>query len=181
MPFMFRPFEIPGPMLIQPRVFKDDRGYFLETYKKSDFVANGIDEEFVQDNHSYSKRGVIRGLHYQLPPAAQGKLVRVTRGIAWDVAVDIRHNSPYFMKSVSVELSGDSHTMLYIPPGFAHGFVALTEEVHLLYKCTAPFAPDYERGIRWDDPHLRIEWPVDNPVLSEKDAELPLLENAEIF
>lgn len=181
MPFMFRPFEIPGPVLVQPRIFKDDRGHFLETYKKSDFAANGITEDFHQDNHSYSKREVIRGLHYQVPPAAQGKLVRVISGRVWDVAVDIRRDSPYFLKWVSVELSAESSTMLYVPPGFAHGFAVISEDAQLLYKCTAQYSPDHEQGIRFDDPTLNINWPVGNPVVSEKDAELPSIEEALLF
>ena len=178
---MFRPFEIPGPILIQPRVFKDDRGYFLETYKKSGFAANGIDADFVQDNHSFSMRNVIRGLHYQLPPAAQGKLVSVIKGMAWDVVVDIRSGSPHYLKWVAAELSGENHTMLFVPPGFAHGFAALSDDVHLLYKCTAEYAPQQERGIRWDDPQMNIDWPIKNPIISERDQELPFLKDAEIF
>ncbi len=181
MPFMFRSFEIPGPILIQPRIFKDERGYFLETYRKSGFASNGIDENFVQDNHSFSKKNVIRGLHYQLPPAAQGKLVSVVKGRAWDVVVDIRRGSPYFLKWVAAELSGENHTMLFVPPGFAHGFAVLSDEVHLLYKCTSEYAPQQERGIRWDDPQINVNWPVKEPIISERDQELPLLKDAQIF
>jgi dTDP-4-dehydrorhamnose 3,5-epimerase len=181
MPFMFTPLDIPDLILVVPRVFPDDRGSFYETFKRSDFEAHGITDNFVQDNHSVSKGGVLRGLHYQLPPMAQGKLVRVTRGRAWDVAVDIRRNSPYFMKWSSVELSEENRQMLYIPAGFAHGFVALTDNVHLLYKCTAEYSARHERGIRWDDPELDISWPVEVPLVSERDEELPLLEKAELF
>ncbi|MCP5108329.1 MAG: dTDP-4-dehydrorhamnose 3,5-epimerase [bacterium] len=178
MPFDFKHMEIPGLVLIQPRIFDDARGYFLETYKKSDFVKNGIPGEFVQDNHSFSTRNVIRGLHYQLPPSAQGKLVSVVKGRAWDVAVDIRQDSPHFLKWEGVELTQENHAMFYVPPGFAHGFIALTKEVHFLYKCTAEYDPKSERGIRWNDPRINIQWPVKKPLVSERDADLPLLKNA---
>jgi dTDP-4-dehydrorhamnose 3,5-epimerase len=181
MPFEFEKLEIPGLVLIRPRVFEDPRGYFQETYKQSDFSANGIDQVFVQDNLSSSTRDVLRGLHYQLPPSAQGKLVSVVRGKAWDVAVDIRKHSPHYMQWEGVELSEENRLMFYIPPGFAHGFVALSEVVHFSYKCTAEFDPGSERGIRWDDPRLNIRWPVANPLVSDRDRELPLLRGAEIF
>lgn len=180
MPFEFKQMEIPGLVQIQPRVFGDSRGYFFETYKKSDFVDNGIDYNFVQDNYSFSTRNVLRGLHFQLPPAAQGKLVSVVRGRAWDVAVDIRRDSLYYLQWEAVELSAENHIMLFIPPGFAHGFVALTDEVHFLYKCTSQYAQELERGIRWNDPEIGIKWPVEHPVVSERDAKLPLLKDAEI-
>ncbi len=181
MPFEFKQMEIPGLVQIQPRVFGDSRGYFFETYKKSDFVDNGIDDDFVQDNYSFSTRNVLRGLHFQLPPAAQGKLVSVVKGRAWDVAVDIRRSSPHYLKWEAVELSEENHIMIFIPPGFAHGFVALTDEVHFLYKCTSQYAQELERGILWNDPEIAIKWPVENPVISKKDANLPLLKDAEIF
>jgi dTDP-4-dehydrorhamnose 3,5-epimerase len=181
MPFEFESLEIPGLVVIRPRVFGDARGFFLETFKRSDFADNGIDCEFVQDNLSFSTRNVIRGLHYQLPPAAQGKLVSVIKGRAWDVAVDIRKGSPHFLKWLPVELSEENHTMLFIPPGFAHGFVALTDDVHFLYKCTFEYAQDLERGIRWNDPDINIKWPIENPIVSDRDANLPLLKDAEIF
>lgn len=181
MPFEFEPLGIPGLIVIRPKVFGDARGFFLETFKRSDFADNGIDCEFVQDNLSFSSRDVIRGLHYQLPPAAQGKLVSVIKGKAWDVAVDIRKGSPHFLKWHGVELSEENHTMLFIPPGFAHGFVALSDEVHFLYKCTSEFAPSLERGIRWNDPDINIKWPIENPIVSDRDAKLPLLKDAEIF
>lgn len=181
MPFLFTPLDIPDLMLIVPRMFPDDRGCFFETFKTSDFADHGIDEVFVQDNHSVSKGGVLRGLHYQLPPKAQGKLVRVVRGMAWDVAVDIRKSSPTFLKWASAELSAENRHMLYVPPGFAHGFVALSEEVHLLYKCTAQYSQKHERGIRWDDPQLDIPWPVDTPIISPRDEQLPLLGKAQLF
>lgn len=181
MPFEFEPLEIPGLIVIRPKVFKDPRGFFLETFKRSDFADNGINVEFVQDNLSFSTRNVIRGLHYQLPPKAQGKLVSVIKGRAWDVAVDIRKGSSYFLKWQSVELSEENHTMLFIPPGFAHGFVTLSDDVHFLYKCTSEYAQDLERGIRWDEPDINIEWPIENPIVSDRDANLPLLKDAEIF
>lgn len=181
MAFEFKQLEIPGLVAIQPKVFKDHRGFFLELFKRTDFVDNGIDDGFIQDNLSLSTRNVIRGLHYQLPPAAQGKLVSVIKGRAWDVAVDIRKGSPHFLKWHGVELNDKNHIMLFIPPGFAHGFVALSEEVHFLYKCTAEYAQDLERGIRWDDPDINIEWPIGNPIVSDRDANLPLLKDAEIF
>ena len=178
MPFEFKQMKLPGLVLIQPRVFGDSRGYFLETYKRSDFTSNGIDLDFVQDNHSFSTRNVIRGLHYQAPPAGQGKLVSVIKGSVWDVAVDIRQDSPHYLQWEAVELTENNHAMLFIPPGFAHGFIALSDKVHFLYKCTAEYAPKCEQGIRWDDPQINIEWPVENPVVSERDAKLPTLEEA---
>ncbi len=181
MPFEFEPLKIPGLVVIRPRVFGDPRGYFLETYKRSDFEAHGITGHFVQDNFSSSARGVVRGLHYQLPPAAQGKLVSVVRGRVWDVAVDIRKNSPHFLQWEAVELRAGDHRMFYIPPGFAHGFVALDEEVHFLYKCTAEYDSDLERGIRWDDPQIGVQWPVESPTVSDRDRQLPSLKDADIF
>lgn len=180
MPFEFKPMEIPGLVQIRPRVFGDARGYFFETYKKSDFVDNGIDYDFVQDNYSFSTRNVLRGLHFQLPPAAQGKLVSVVKGRAWDVAVDIRRESSHYLEWEALELSEENHIMLFIPPGFAHGFVALSDEVHFLYKCTSRYARELERGIRWNDPDIAIKWPGEYPVVSERDAKLPLLKDAEI-
>jgi dTDP-4-dehydrorhamnose 3,5-epimerase len=163
------------------KAFGDERGFFLESYKKSDFIANGIDVEFMQDNHSLSAKGVLRGLHYQKSPSTQAKLVRVMSGTAWDVAVDIRKNSPTYKKWIGVELSGDNKRMLYIPEGFAHGFVAMTDNVHLMYKCSNEYSPVHDAGIRWDDPELAIDWRIDKPVLSEKDLKLPYLKDAEVF
>jgi dTDP-4-dehydrorhamnose 3,5-epimerase len=168
-------------LLIEPVRFRDDRGYFVESYKKSDFRTIGITEQFVQENHSCSRRNVVRGLHYQMEPAAQAKLVRVISGSVWDVAVDVRSSSTTFGKWIAQELSGDNGLMLYIPGGFAHGFVALTDGVHLVYKCTAEYDPAAECGIRWDDPQLRIPWPVEKPILSKRDAALPLLRDARVF
>jgi dTDP-4-dehydrorhamnose 3,5-epimerase len=181
MPFVFNKCEIPGLVIVEPRAFADERGFFLESYKKSDFVKNGIDIEFMQDNHSLSSKGVLRGLHYQKPPYTQAKLVRVIKGTAWDVAVDIRKNSPTYKKWIGVELSGENRKMFYIPEGFAHGFVALTDEVHLMYKCSNEYSPSHDAGIIWNDPELAIEWPVDGPLLSDKDLVLPYLKDAEIL
>jgi len=173
MPFAFTALQIRDVILIEPRVFPDQRGHFLESYKRSEFEANGITLRFVQDNHSVSSAGTLRGLHFQLDPAAQGKLVRVVRGAVWDVAVDIRPASRTYLQWVAEELNEVNHKMLYIPPGFAHGFVALENDTHFLYKCTAEYARDLERGIRWDDPDLAIRWPLQHPTVSEKDAALP--------
>jgi len=181
MPFVFNKCEIPGLVIIESRAFTDDRGFFLESYKKSDFVKNGIDAEFLQDNHSLSSKGVLRGLHYQKHPYTQAKLVRVIKGSAWDVAVDIRKNSPTYKKWIGVELSEENRRMFYIPEGFAHGFLALTDEVHLLYKCSNEYSPTHDAGIIWNDPELAIEWPVDKALLSDKDLVLPYLKDAEVF
>lgn len=181
MPFSFTKCEIDGPLIVEPRVFGDDRGFFLEAYKKTDFVSNGIDVEFMQDNHSLSSKWVLRGLHYQKPPFAQAKLVRVVQGTIWDVAVDIRKKSPTYKKWIAVELSGENRKMFFIPEGFAHGFIALTDEVQLMYKCSNEYSMQHDAGIIWNDPELAIKWPVANPLLSDKDAVLPLLKDAEVF
>ncbi len=177
MPSTFKRLEIDGLILVEPRSFHDERGFFLESFKESEFAAAGITERFVQDNHSLSVKNVIRGLHYQKEPRAQGKLVRVIKGRVWDVAVDIRPGSASYGKWLGVELSEENHLMLYIPPGFAHGFASLSNEVHLLYKCTREYDPALDAGIRWDDPDLAIQWPVGNPLLSPKDRILPLLKD----
>lgn len=181
MPFDFLKLELPDLVLVNPRVFPDGRGFFFESYKKSDFEANGISPLFLQDNQSSSTMGVLRGLHYQLHPKAQGKLVRVLKGRIWDVAVDIRKRSPYFRRWYGVELNDQNKQMLYIPAGFAHGFITLSEEVDLHYKCTNEYDIALERGIRWDDPEINILWPRKDPIVSAKDSELPLLKDAEIF
>ena len=175
MPFSFVNTPLPGVVIIEPRVFNDERGFFLESYKKSDFIENGISTEFLQDNHSLSSKNILRGLHFQNPPFEQAKLVRAVKGAVWDVAVDIRKDSPYFKKWFGLELSEENKKMLYIPEGFAHGFLALTDEVHLLYKCSNEYSAKHDAGIIWNDPDIGIKWPADNPVLSEKDRELPLL------
>lgn len=172
--------SLPEVILIKPTVFSDSRGFFLESYKKSVFIAQGINEEFLQDNHSKSAKGVLRGLHYQLDPYAQGKLVRVIRGKIFDVAVDIRVNSITFGQWVSYELSASNQLMVYIPQGFAHGFLTLEDDTEILYKTTNEYQPTLERGIAYDDPQIAIVWPkIDSPViLSTKDQQQPSLANS---
>lgn len=173
--------SLPGVLLIEPKVFGDARGFFLESWNRRTFAERGLDIDFVQDNHSRSSRGVLRGLHYQLNDP-QGKLVRVTQGRVFDVAVDMRRSSPHFGQWVGHELSADNHHMLWIPPGFAHGFLVLSESADFLYRTTAYYAPQWDRGVRWDDPDIGVEWPLEGvPVLSDKDRILPLLKNAEVF
>jgi dTDP-4-dehydrorhamnose 3,5-epimerase len=181
MPFRFQRLEIPEVILIEPRVFQDTRGFFMETYKKSEFAAHGITEEFVQSNYSRSIHGTLRGLHYQKPPQAQGKLVMVLRGEVFDVAVDIRKNSPTCGRWVSATLSGQNHHMLYIPVGFAHGFCVLSEEADFLYFVTAEYNPELDAGIIWNDPTIAINWPVREPLLSPKDARLPRFDEIELI
>lgn len=180
MPFEFKETEIKDLLLIQSKKFGDDRGFFVETFKKSDFLAAGIKEEFVQDNHSCSEKGVLRGIHFQSEPMAQGKLVRVTKGKVWDVAVDLRKDSETFGKWHGIELSAENGTMFYVPPGFGHGFVTLEDDTHFMYKCTNEYSPDHDGGIRWDDPELGIEWPLKDVQVSAKDAILPLLSEVEL-
>lgn len=171
---------IPEVILVIPKILGDERGFFFESYKRSLFIANGIAEEFIQDNHSESSFGVLRGLHYQLNPFAQGKLVRCCRGSIFDVAVDIRQNSPTFGKWVGYELSQDNKQMLYIPTGFAHGFVTLSDKAELLYKTTNEYSAKDDRGILWSDPEIGINWQgVTTPILSIKDQNQPLLKDAE--
>lgn len=161
-------------LLIKPKVFQDNRGFFLEFYSERTFKDSGIEIKFVQDNHSFSvKKGVIRGLHFQLPPNAQTKLVRVTRGAAYDVAVDLRKNSPTYGKWQGFELTAENFNMLYVPQGFAHGFCTLEENTEVMYKNDNFYAPESEAGLRWNDPTLNIDWPVKDPMLSEKDANAP--------
>lgn len=177
MPFRFQELEIPGVMRIEAQRFEDARGFFMETYKASPFAAHGI-PAFVQDNYSHSVRGVLRGLHYQQQPKAQGKLVSALTGRIFDVAVDIRPDSPTYRRWVGEELSRENGHMLYIPPGFAHGFCVLSEEADVVYKVTEEYAPELDRGIMWNDPQIGIRWPVSEPILSPKDAQLPSLEEA---
>ena len=162
---------IPGPVIIEPRVFGDDRGFFMESWNAATFKDIGLDVDFVQDNHSCSAKGVLRGLHFQ-NPNPQGKLVRVIAGSVWDVAVDIRRSSPYFGKWVGVELSAINKRMLWVPPGFAHGFVALEDGTEFLYKCTALYDPKAEHSLLWNDPALGIDWQLGSiePTLAAKDA-----------
>lgn len=175
---------IAGVFTATPRVFGDERGFFFESFNAQAFrEATGLDVDFVQDNHSKSIRGVLRGLHYQLAPHAQGKLVRVAQGEVFDVAVDIRRDSPTFGRWVGEILSADNKKQLWIPPGFAHGFVTLSDTAEFLYKTTAFYAPTHERCIRWDDPSLAIDWHLDGqaPIVSSKDAVGVLLADAEVF
>ena len=179
MPFNFKKLEIPDLILIEPVIFGDERGFFTETYRFSDFKTAGITYQFVQDNHSKSKKNILRGLHYQLNPKVQGKLIRVVRGKVFDVAVDIRKNSPYYKKWVGVILSEENKNMFWIPPGFAHGFLVLEDDTEVFYKATAEYSQELDRGILWNDPAIGIRWSVENPIISEKDAKNPLLSNAE--
>lgn len=176
MPFTFKDTPIKDLIVIEPKVFRDGRGFFLEAYKKSDFASNGIDVNFLQDNHSYSQYGVLRGLHFQVPPHAQGKLVSCVQGSVWDVAVDIRDNSPTFARWFGLELSSENHKMMYIPPGFAHGFLVLSGYALFQYKCTEFYNKNAERGIIWNDPGLKIGWPIGNSdlIISDKDLDLPI-------
>jgi len=176
MPFEFIKQEIKDVILVKPKVFGDNRGFFMESYKKSEFISNGIDAEFVQDNHSKSSAHVLRGLHYQAKPYSQAKLVRCTKGRIYDVAVDLRKNSPTFKKYVKVELSEENKQMLFIPEGFAHGFVALSYEVEILYKTTGEYNPLADRGVLWKDKDINIDWEIDfEPILSDKDKIQPRL------
>ena len=167
-----KPLAIPEILLIEPKVFGDERGFFFESFNQRAFnEATGLDVQFVQDNHSRSAKNVLRGLHYQLPPKAQGKLVRAVVGEVFDVAVDIRSDSPTFGKWVGEVLSADNKRQLWIPPGFAHGFLVLSEVAEFLYKTTDYYAPELERCVRWDDPGIGIKWPFSEPtVLSAKDC-----------
>ena len=184
------PTALPGVVIIEPAVFGDDRGWFYESFNEARFNA-ALDDiglppapRFVQDNHSSSKKGVLRGLHYQLPPQAQGKLVRVVQGAAWDVAVDIRPGSPTFGQWFGLELNADNKRQLWIPAGYAHGFVALQDDTHFLYKTTDVWSKACERAIRWDDPAIAIAWPLPAgltaPLVAPKDAAAPLLADAEL-
>ena len=173
MPFEFERLGIHDVVLIKPRVFSDARGQFLETYKQSEFGRFGIRGPFTQGNHSISGRDVLRGLHYQADPKAQAKLVRVVVGEIFDVAVDIRENSPTYGQWVAATLSAVNRAMLYIPIGFAHGFCVLSKVAEVLYMASEEYSPSHERGIIWNDPKLSIDWPIDSPILSAKDAALP--------
>lgn len=176
MPFQFTPQVIPEVILVEARAFPDERGFFMETFKQSEFVRGGIRRNFVQDNFSFSRRGTLRGLHYQLNPAAQGKLVACLQGEIYDVAVDIRRGSPTYGQWVGVVLSAENRRMLWVPEGFAHGFQALSEGTMVWYKVTSEYSPADERGIRWDDPALGIDWPLrGEALLSPKDRVLPTL------
>lgn len=180
MPFDFKKLALPEVLLITPRVFGDSRGFFSENYKRSDFEKAGLNEIFVQDNTSRSSKGVIRALHYQQDPHAQGKLVQCLRGKVIDVAVDIRTGSPRFGQWVAEVLDENSRRMLYVPPGFAHGYGVLSDSAEVNYKVTAEYAPQAERGIIYSDPAIGIPWGIESPVLSAKDLLLPPLSQADI-
>ncbi|MDO8527722.1 MAG: dTDP-4-dehydrorhamnose 3,5-epimerase [Deltaproteobacteria bacterium] len=177
MPFSFTKLAIPEVVLIEPKIIRDSRGFLMEAYKYSDFARAGIEETFVQDNFSRSTQHVLRGLHYQTNPTAQGKLIRCTHGRIFDVAVDIRPNAATFGQWVGVELSDTNNHILYVPTGFAHGFLTLSDTADIYYKMTREYSPDNERGLIWNDPKIHIQWPVDNPILAEKDLRHPTLDN----
>jgi dTDP-4-dehydrorhamnose 3,5-epimerase len=170
----FIPLEIPGVVLVEPDVHRDDRGFFLETHHEARYREGGIPARFVQDNQSFSKRHVLRGLHAQ-SPHPQGKLVRCIQGSIWDVAVDVRTGSPAYGRHAAAELSADNFHQLYVPPGCLHGFVVTSDAALVEYKCTDVYHPGVDFGVRWDDPELAIPWPVDAPILSDKDRNAPLL------
>ena len=182
MPYTAIPTDLPGVLILEPKVFGDARGFFYESFNAREFAeVTGLDSVFVQDNHSKSARGVLRGLHYQIQHP-QGKLVRVIDGDVFDVAVDLRTSSPTFGKSVGVRLSAENNRQLWIPPGFAHGFVVLSETAQFLYKTTDYWYPAHERSLLWNDPELAIDWPIDfEPQLAAKDAAAKLLADAEVF
>ncbi len=179
----FEPTAIPDVVLIRPKVFGDARGFFLESWEERKFAAAGLEAKFVQDNHSRSTRNTLRGLHYQIQQP-QGKLVRVITGSVFDVAVDIRRSSPTFGRWVGVTLSAENHHMLWVPPGFAHGFLVLSDAADFIYRCTEFWAPPYERAIQWNDPDLGIAWPLPagvEPIISAKDAKATRFKDAEYF
>ncbi len=182
MPYTIIETALPGVLLLEPKLFGDQRGFFMESFNAREFAAaTGIDRPFVQDNHSRSARGVLRGLHYQVKQP-QGKLVRVVAGSVFDVAVDVRRTSPTFGRWFGAELSAENNRQLWVPQGFAHGFVVTSETADFLYKTTDYYAPEHERSVRWDDPAMGIDWPLAGaPLLSERDAGAPWLADAEIF
>ncbi len=164
---------LPGLFLIKPKVFEDHRGHFFESFREDVLAQNGVETKFIQDNQSLSQKGILRGLHFQDPPFAQGKLVRVIKGAVLDVAVDIRKNSPTYGKHVAIELSESNFLMMYVPVGFAHGFLTLQDNTIFSYKCTDYYHPEVEGGILWNSPELNIPWNIEHPVLSAKDEKLP--------
>ena len=178
MPFEFKKLDVKDVQLIIPKIFNDERGFFLESFKKSEFIANGITDEFSQDNHSKSTKGVLRGLHFQKAPKAQAKIVRCIKGTIFDVAVDLRKNSPTFKKWTGVVLSEDNKHMLYIPEGFAHGLAVLSDTAEILYKASNEYSKEHDRGIRWNDPEINVNWNIDfEPILSEKDKNQPFVKD----
>lgn len=180
MAFTFTPLAVPDVVLVRPTRLGDTRGFFSETYRASVFAQAGIHPVFVQDNLARSAQGVLRGLHYQLPPHAQGKLIQVVRGTVFDVAVDLRPGSPTFGRWVGHELSDETGELIWIPPGFAHGYAVLSDGADLAYKVTAEYRAEADRGVRWDDPALAITWPLAEPLLSERDRALPGVQDAEL-
>lgn len=180
MPFSFEPSPLAGVVVIQPRRFPDGRGWFQEAFKASDFRREGLAADFLQDNLSCSVKGTLRGIHFQRGEYSQGKLVQVLVGAVWDVAVDLRRESSTFGKWFGVELSAENHKLLYIPPGFGHGFVALNDQTLFSYKCTAEYDKAAEGGVLWNDPDLAIDWPLADVLVSPKDAALPSLKAAEL-
>ena len=181
MSFTFKKLSIPDVVLIEPKSYSDDRGFFLESFKISEFTENGINTKFVQDNISHSVSNVVRGLHFQKNPKAQTKLVTAVKGEIFDVAVDIRKNSPTYGKWVSEILSEDNHNLLYVPEGFAHGFCVTSEQADVMYKVSSEYSPDHERGIIWNDPKLNIEWNIAKPIISNSDSQLPPFENLDDY
>ena len=181
MSFNFKKLEIPDVVLVEPKSFSDDRGFFLESFKISEFTENGINTKFVQDNISHSVSDVVRGLHFQKNPKAQTKLVTAVKGEIFDVAVDIRKNSPAYGKWVSEILSEDNHNLLYVPEGFAHGFCVLSKEADVYYKVSNEYSPKDEGGIIWNDSSLNIEWPISKPIVSSSDSQLPLFDNLDDY
>lgn len=179
MPFAFEPLDIPDVILITPKTFADDRGFFRETHKRSEFKAAGINEDFVQGNFSHSTRDTLRGMHFQRHPHAQGKLVQVLGGKIYDVAFDLREGSPTQNAYVGVTLDREGGQMLYVPPGFAHGFVVLSETADVIYQVTDEYAPETEGGFAWNDSQANITWPISHPVLSERDTKWPPLKNCQ--
>jgi dTDP-4-dehydrorhamnose 3,5-epimerase len=175
--FTFKKLTIPEVTLVESKEFQDDRGFFLESFKESEFINNKINTRFVQDNFSHSVKGVLRGLHYQKNPKPQAKLVTALRGEIFDVAVDIRKNSPTYGKWVGEILSEKNHNMLYIPEGFAHGFCVLSNEADVIYKVSNEYSPEHDSGVMWNDPDIGITWTIKNPIMSEKDLILPSLQN----
>ena len=178
MAFSFKRLKISDVILIEPVLFSDERGFFYESFKESDFISNGITKKFVQDNFSHSTDGVIRGLHYQKLPKAQAKLVTVVKGEIFDVAVDIRKNSPTYGKWVSEILSESNHRSLYMPEGFAHGFCVLSEKADVFYKVSNEHSKEHEGGVIWNDPTINISWPIKKPIISSRDSQLPLLSDS---
>jgi dTDP-4-dehydrorhamnose 3,5-epimerase len=178
-PFQFRRLRLSEVVLVEAKQFPDNRGFFMEAYKLSDFSAGGIHERFIQVNHSRSQQGVLRGLHYQIEPKAQGKLVMVPRGRVFDVAMDIRRGSPTYGQWVAEELSAENGRMLWLPVGFAHGFCVLSDWADVIYMVTEEYSKEHERGILWNDPEIGIQWPIDDPTVSPRDLKLLPLAKAE--